>query len=222
MGQNALLLEKWARRFCFSISLSLWCLVVLFHGSTPLWAEQSSGDERASLHNFSARLTWRFHGKTSKALLYVKEHRYRIEHMGGVQTGLGMASVTIINLDKRKMWYVFSQQRMVLTVPLSDEYVLPFSVKRPGEVSRKNIGDSMVGDRQAYLYEIVIDHDSHQETLYEWVDREEGFLLKLMSQDRDWFVEYDHVVHSIQPDYFFDSPLGYRQLEAHEVKPHSR
>jgi len=79
----------------------------------------------------------------------------------------------------------------------------------------------MVGDRHAQLYEIVVDHESHTETLYEWVDREGGFLLKLMSQDRDWFVEYDHVVHSIQPDYYFDSPLGYRQLEAQEAPPHS-
>jgi hypothetical protein len=120
------------------------------------------------------------------------------------------------------MWYVISHQRLVLAVPLSAEYVLPFTVVRPGEIKRTPIGESMVGDRQAQLYEIVVDHDSHTETLYEWVDRDGGFLLKLMSQDRDWMVEYDHVVHSIQPDYYFDSPLGYRELEAQEIMPQAK
>jgi len=42
--------------------------------------------------------------------------------------------------------------------------------------------------------------------------------LKLLSQDRDWFVEYHHVVLSSQPDYYFEAPLGYRTIEAQEAK----
>lgn len=213
--------RTWFKRSYQAMVCGGFFVVVLCNAAMLGLAAESPNGEWNELRDFSARLTWRAHGKTSKALLYVKGNRYRIEHLGGVRTDLGNASVTIINLDEQKMWYVLSRQRLVLSVPLSAEYVLPFSVNRPGEIRRTIIGNSMVGDRQAQLYEIVIDHESHIETLYEWVDREGGFLLKLMSQDRDWFVAYDHVVHSIQPDYYFDSPLGYRQLEAQEEPSHS-
>ncbi len=213
--------RTWFTRSCQALICGGFSVLIVWNGAVSGLAAGPSNGEWNQLRDFSARMTWRTHGKTSQALIYVKGSRYRIEHLGGVRTDLGNASVTIISLDEQKMWYVLSQQRLVLSVPLSADYVLPFSVNRPGEIRRTIIGDSMVGDRQAQLYEIVVDHESHTETLYEWVDREGGFLLKLMSQDRDWFVEYDHVVHSIQPDYYFDSPLGYRQLEAEEAPPHS-
>jgi hypothetical protein len=212
----------WSRRSLQAIVRGGLSILVWGAGIVSGYAAETLNGEWSTLQDFSARLTWHAHGKTSKALLYVKGSRYRIEHLGGVKTGLGNASVTIINLDEQKMWYVISHQRLVLAVPLSADYVLPFTVIRPGEIKRTTIGDSMVGDRQAQLYEIVVDHDSHTETLYEWVDRDGGFLLKLMSQDRDWMVEYDHVVHSIQPDYYFDSPLGYRELEAQEIMPQAK
>ncbi len=43
-----------------------------------------------------------------------------------------------------------------------------------------------------------------------------NLLLKLVSKDRDWSVEYDRVVQSKQPDYFFETPLGYKTFEAIE------
>jgi hypothetical protein len=51
------------------------------------------------------------------------------------------------------------------------------------------------------------------ERYYQWVDAEQDLPLKLMSLDRDWSVEYQHVVFSKQADYFFEVPLGYRRWE---------
>lgn len=170
---------------------------------------------------FSAKLTWRSHGKTSRAQLFVKGDRYRIEHLGGIRTDLGYASVTIVRLDEQRVWYVLSERRMVLSVPLTVEYLLPLTVKLEGEIKRSLIGDAFVKERPAILYEVVVRQGLQQETFYQWVDPETEALLRLMSRDRDWFVEYEHVVFSPQPPFYFETPLGYRKFESADMlKPY--
>ncbi|MCY4612738.1 MAG: hypothetical protein OXB94_03835 [Nitrospira sp.] len=187
----------------------------------PLFDVQASGtgvrDTRDSgTLEFSARLTWRTGGKTSHAQLFVKGDRYRIEHRGGVKTDLGYATVTIVRLDKQQVWYILSQRRLVMAVPLTLDYVLPLAVTLDGEVSRSRVGHAMVGDQEATLYEVVVDRHDRRETYYQWVDEARQLLLKLVSQERDWSVEYGRVILSTQPDYFFETPLGYRTFDATE------
>ncbi len=165
---------------------------------------------------FSARLTWRTGGKTSHAQLFVKGNRYRIEHRGGVKTDLGYATVTIVRLDKQQVWYILSQRRLVMAMPLTLDYVLPLAVTLDGEVSRSRIGKAMVGDQEATLYEVAVDRYDRREMYYQWVDEARELLLKLVSRDRDWSVEYNRVVLSKQPEYFFETPLGYRMFQATE------
>ncbi len=182
------------------------------------WAQQGDFPD-TSAAEFSARLIWKKDGRKAKAQLFVKNDRYRIEHMGGVRTELGYAGVTIVRLDEQKVWYVLSERRMVVSVPLTSEYLLPFSVKLEGETSRTLIGNSMAGDRSAVLYDVEVQSRiGNTERFFEWVDPDRNVLLKLLSQDRDWFVEYEHVVVSSQPDYYFETPLGYRIIEAQEVQ----
>ncbi len=187
----------------------------------PLSGVFASGADAPASRNaeeleFSARLTWRTNGKTSHAQLFVKGDRYRIEHRGGVKTDMGYATVTIIRLDKQQVWYILSQRRLVMAVPLTLDYVLPLAVTLDGEISRSRIGDAMVGEQQATLYEVVVDRHDHRETYYQWVDETRQLLLKLVSLDRDWSVEYGRVVLSKQPEYFFETPLGYRMFQATE------
>jgi hypothetical protein len=167
---------------------------------------------------FSARLVWKINGRTSKAQLFVKNDRYRIEHMGGVKTELGYAGVTIVRLDEQKVWYILSKRRTVVSVPLTSDYLLPFSVTLEGETSRTLIGASMVNNHSAVLYDVEVqDRFGKTERFFEWVDPDRNVLLKLLSQNRDWFVEYGHVVLSPQPEYYFNPPLGYRMIEAQEA-----
>ncbi len=186
-------------------------LVVFLFFMMPL--ADASGQQELE---FSARLTWRTHGKTSQAQLFVKGDRYRIEHRGGVKTDLGYATVTIVRLDRQQVWYILSQRRLVMAVPLTLDYVLPLAVTLDGEVSRSRIGEALVGDQEATLYEVIVDHGNRRETYYEWVDDTRQLLLKLVSQDRDWSVEYGRIVLSSQPEYFFETPLGYRTFQATE------
>ena len=165
---------------------------------------------------FSARLIWRVGKWSSKAQLFVKSDRYRIEHLGGIKTDLGYATVTIIRLDKQEVWYILSQQRLVMAVPLTTDYLLPLSVRLEGEVRRSRIGDALVGEQPAILYEVEVEREGRRESYFEWVDESRNLLLKLVSQDRDWVVEYDRVVQSKQPDYFFETPLGYKKFEVIE------
>ncbi len=180
----------------------------------PVFAVEPSGLQAGDVRDFSARLMWRTGGKTSRAQIFVKGDRYRIEHRGGIKTDLGYATVTIVRLDQQCVWYVISQRRVVVEVPLTPDDVLPLSVTLEGETSRTKIGDAWVGDREAVLYEVVVDRHGRREMYYEWVDEPRRLLLKLASQDRDWSVEYDRVILSGQPEYFFETPLGYRTVQA--------
>ena len=199
-------------------AISVWYAGLSFCGFGLLGGQGEvfgqSGSPVGAPIEFSAKMTWRVGGKTQKAQLFVQNDRYRIEHLSGIKTDLGYASVTIVRLDQQKIWYVISQRRLVMAVPLSTDFLLPFSVRLEGEVSRVLLGEGFVADQPAQLYEVGVDREGHRETYYEWVDPERNILLKLVSQDRDWSVEYEHVVLSKQPDYFFNPPLGYQTYEA--------
>jgi len=204
------------RSFRWVISLAI-LLAIAMVGKGPSSSAQEPESFRSDNEiEFSARLTWRSGGKTSKAQLFVKGDRYRIEHMAGVRTDLGYAGVTIIRLDKQKVWYVLSQRRLVVAVPLTVDYLLPFTVTLDGETARTLIGDAFAGGRPAKLFEVVVDRSGRRETFFEWVDIERDVLLKLVSQDRDWSVEYEHIVYSTQPEFYFEPPLGYQRIEATE------
>jgi len=187
-------------------------LVIIYGPQTRALGEDLPPSE--SPVEFSAKLKWRIGGKTSTAQLYVQQNRYRIEHLGGIKTDLGYASVTIVLLDQQKVLYVISQRRLVMAVPLTTDFLLPLSVELEGETSRILLGEAFVGNQPARLFEVVVDREGRQEAYYEWVDSTRNILLKLVSQDRDWSVEYEHVVLSQQPDYFFNPPLGYQTYEA--------
>lgn len=185
----------------------------------PGWAFAGSPDFSGQTPTeFSARLIWKTGGRIAKAQLFVKKDCYRIEPAGGIRTELGYAGVLIIRLDKQKTWYVLPQRRIIVSVPLTLDYLLPFSVQLEGETKRTLIGESVVGDQPALLYEVEVkDQFGQFERFFEWVDPQREILLKLLSQNRDWLVEYYHVVLSSQPDYYFESPLGYRIIEAQEA-----
>lgn len=165
---------------------------------------------------FSAKAIWRVEGRVKDALLYVKGDRYRVEHRGGVRTDLGFAAVSIVRQDLGELWYVFSQRRLFVAVPLRPGHLLPFGTKLEGEISRTLVGEAMTGGRPAQLYEVVVQRYGRREAFFQWVDRERGLLLKLVSKHRDWSVEYEHVVFSTQPGYYFEVPRGYRRVEAEE------
>ena len=71
------------------------------------------------------------------------------------------------------------------------------------------VGDATTIGRPSKLYEVRVDYHGRNERLYEWVDAEQGVVLKLVSQDRDWSIEYLCIRFSPQPDYYFDEPTGY-------------
>ena len=199
------------------LCFSGFALVAPFFSDTEVVAQSVEQDK--NVKEFSARLIWKNDGRRSKAQLFVKNDRYRIEHFGGIKTELGYAGVTIVRLDEQKVLYILSERRMVISVPLTSEYLLPFSVKLEGETNRTLIGDSMVNNQFALLYDVEVqDRFGKTERFFEWVDPDRNVLLKLISQDRDWFVEYEHVVVSTQPEYYFETPLGYRIIEAQEAQ----
>lgn len=188
--------------------------------SFPVLAEEPptspprTADKVPQVHlEFSAKVVQRSDGRLREAQLFVKGDRYRLEHRGGVRTDLGYAGVSIVRLDKQEVWFLLSQSRQFLVVPIRPDHRLPLTSRLEGETSRLLIGDASSAGRPARLYEVTIARAGGVERYYEWVDLEQDLPLKLMSLDRDWSVEYQHVVFSKQADYFFEVPLGYRRWE---------
>lgn len=160
---------------------------------------------------FSASLVKRVEGRRFEAQVYAKGDRLRLEYKYAVKTELGYSSIEIIRLDKRESWFLLAQRRQIFPVPIKSEEILPIQPGLPGEKNRTLIGDAATIGRPSKLYEVRVDYNGRNERFYEWVDVETGIVLKLVSLDRDWSLEYLRIRFSPQPDYYFDEPTGYKR-----------
>lgn len=189
------------------MSISL-CLSV----AAAVWAQETASVASSpGLVEFSASLVKRVEGRRFEAQVFAKNDRIRLEYKYAVKTELGYSSIEIIRLDKRESWFVLAQRRQILPVPVKPEEILPIQSTLPGEQSRTLIGDATTIGRASRLYEVGVDYNGRNERFYEWVDVETGIVLKLVSQDRDWSIEYVRLRLSPQPDYYFEAPTGYQR-----------
>ncbi len=205
---------------CPPVLLPFLVLLALFPlnvGATSGLAYGQTSEQQLKGTEFSARIIWSRGGEQVDALLFAKPDRYRLEHRGGVKTEYGYASVTIIREDQQELWYLFSERRVFVAVPLLSAHRLPTATKLEGEIERKRIGPGMIDGRAAILFEVVVERQGRREVYYQWTDKERGFVVKLLNKHRDWSIEYQHVVFSRQPGYYFDVPRGYQRIEAQEL-----
>ncbi len=181
-------------------------------GAASVWShEPAAAASSPGSVEFSASLVKRVEGRRFEAQVFAKNDRIRLEYKYAVKTELGYSSIEIIRLDKRESWFVLAQRRQILPVPVKPEEILPIQSNLPGEHSRTLIGDATTIGRAARLYEVGVDYNGRNERFYEWVDVETGIVLKLVSQDRDWSIEYVRIRLSPQPDYYFEAPTGYQR-----------
>lgn len=173
--------------------------------------EAASADSTPGPIEFSASLVKRVEGRRFEAQVFAKHDRIRLEYKYAVKTELGYSSIEIIRLDQRESWFVLAQRRQILPVPVKPEEILPIQPSLPGEKSRTLVGDAITVGRPSELYEVMVDYNGRNERFYEWVDVETKLVLKLVSQDRDWSIEYVRLRFSPQPDYYFEVPTGYHR-----------
>jgi hypothetical protein len=159
--------------------------------------------------DFSGSLIKKTEGRRHQAQVFAKGDRLRLEYRYALKTERGYAAIEIIRLDKLETWYVLAQQKELLVTPLDPKEVLPIRPTLPGEKQRVLVGMARASGREAQLYEVQTDYHGRAERFFEWVDVETGVVLKLVSQDRDWSIEYERFRLSPQPDYYFDEPPGY-------------
>ena len=177
-----------------------------------LWAVPSVAEERRlGQTEFSGTLIKQVNGKKYEAQVFAKSDRVRLEYKYAIRTAFGYAAIEIVRLDQSETWYLLAQQKELLVTPLNPDDVLPMRATLPGERGRTLVGDAVAAGRSAQLYEVQTDHDGRAERFYEWVDKESGTVLKLVSQDREWSFEYVRIRFSPQPAYYFDQPPGYRK-----------
>jgi len=171
----------------------------------------TSGETLPIQAEFSGTIIKQVKGKKYQAQVFAKGDRLRLEYKYAIRTAYGYAAIEIIRLDQSETWYLLAQQKELLVTPLNPDDVLPIQSTLPGEKSRTLVGDATAAGRLAQLYEVQTDHDGRTERFYEWVDKESGIVLKLVSQDRDWSFEYVRIRLSPQPAYYFDEPPGYKK-----------
>lgn len=159
---------------------------------------------------FSGTLIKRVNGKRFPAQVYAKGARIRLEYRYAIRTELGFASIEIVRLDLAEIWYVLPQQRQLLVLPITDD-TLSIRPELIGETCRTTVGDAMAAGRAARLFDVQTDRHGQLERFYQWVDAETGIMLKLVSQDRDWSLEYERIRMSPQPSMYFEEPRGYRK-----------
>jgi hypothetical protein len=167
---------------------------------------------------FSGSLVKRVDGRRFEAQVYAKPDRLRIEYKYAVRTELGLSSIEIIRLDKQESWFLVARLRLFVPAPIQPQDSLPLHAALPGEQARQLLGDATVAERPAALYEVVTDYNGRRERYYEWIDRSTGVVLKLVSQDRDWSIEYQRIHFSPQPDEYFNEPVGYTRWIAPSPK----
>ena len=179
--------------------------------ASALGGESSTGPRSTPALEFSASLVKRVEGRRFEAQVFAKNDRIRLEYKYAVKTELGYSSIEILRLDKRESWFLLAQRRQILSVPIKPEEILPIQPSLPGEQARTLIGDATTIGRASKLYEVQVDYNGRNERFYEWVDGETGVVLKLVSQERDWAIEYLRFRLSPQPDYYFEAPTGYQR-----------
>lgn len=176
-----------------------------------LVAPSKAEEPPVALPEFSGTLVKQVDGKRYQAQVFAKGDRLRLEYKYALKTEYGYSGIEIIRLDRSEGWYLLAQRREFLVMPLDPDDVLPVRAALPGEQSRTLVGDATAAGRPAQLFEVGVDRNGRAERLYEWVDRETGVVLKLLSRDRDWSVEYERFRVSPQPDYYFEEPPGYKK-----------
>ncbi len=187
------------------VCLALWGLPGL--AGIPALGEESP----AKIAEFSGTLLKRVEGKKHQAQVFAKGDRIRLEYKYALKTDYGYAAIEIIRLDKAETWYLLAQRKELLVTPVDPDDVLPVRPALPGEKERVLIGDAVAVGRPAQLFEVQTDRHGRVERFFEWVDVDAEVVLKLVSRDRDWSVEYERIRFSAQPDYYFDEPPGYKK-----------
>lgn len=183
-----------------------------------MWAGQggvsnyvTAADRAVPSTEFSGSLVKTVKGRQYHAQVFAKGDCVRLEYKYAIRTERGYAAIEIIRLDKSEAWYLLAQQKELLVTGLDPDDLLPIRAALPGEQDRFLIGDAMAAGRAAQLFEVHTDYRSRSERFYEWVDRNTGVVLKLISLDREWAFEYERFRLSPQPAYYFEEPLGYKR-----------
>lgn len=167
-------------------------------------------DHLSGVPEFSGTLIKRVNGKQYRAQVFAKGDWLRLEYTYAIRTELGFAAIEIVRPDIGEIWYVLPQRKELLVTPLT-EGVLPVRPELIGETERTAVGDDEIAGRVARLFDVRTERPGHLERFYEWIDAETGIVLKLVSQDRDWWFEYERVRLSPQPTMYFEEPPGYRK-----------
>ena len=193
------------------MSLLLW--------GTAAWLCAAETTPGLGLLEWSGSLVKTVNGKKYQAQVFAKGDRLRLEYKYAIKTDYGYAAIEIIRLDRSESWYLLAQRKELLVMPIDTDDVLPMQSRLPGERERILVGDASAAGRSAQLYDVQTDYNGRAERFYEWVDKEAGMVLKLVSRDREWSFEYERLRVSPQPNYYFDEPLGYKKRRVTHAGP---
>ena len=162
---------------------------------------------------FSADLTvkTKMGGRT-----HVSKGRLFSAKNGNSRTEMLPHSITIMRPDKKLVWILMPAQKQYMVNPLKDVKGFYSGGQVPGEISRKMVGEEVVGGQKTKKYEIKFSEEAvrgtKEDIMYQWIAVDTGIPIKMSMADGGIIYEYSNVELGSQPADLFELPADYSKL----------
>ncbi len=158
--------------------------------------------------SFSADVVSKAVGMTQSGKIYFGGNKWRME-----SSARGMKSIAIYRADKKLMWLLMPQQKMYMEQKLTEEQMMGYAEKLPGEIERVRVGQERISGIMCDKYKITYKLAGTNEIVaYQWLSRD-GIPIKSAAGDGSWYVVYKNVKIGGQPASLFELPQGYKKWE---------
>ncbi len=159
----------------------------------------------AGAFEFSAERVYRSGGKTVQTRVYARDDRWRLEYLFP-QSG---SDVVIVRQDLGHAWHLFPRSRTYVERPVEASLLLHVEEAIPAHAIRVLIGHEERNGFPCDVFDVTLSLGGRSQRLYQWVTREQRFVIKTVHEQDDWSVEYRNVRFSAQSSRLFEPPYAY-------------
>lgn len=168
----------------------------------------------AAAAQFSAQMMIKEGEKVVPGRIYVQDGKMRQEF-----TDAEGQTITIVRPDKKVIWFIMSQERAYVEMPLKKKLPGQF-IQVPAEAqATRLVGKETVAGYEAEKYQVTVRGGGGPEIQIIWVATKLGTPVKLTSRGGNFSMEYQSIKEGPQADRLFDLPPGYKKLAAPGLTP---
>lgn len=168
----------------------------------------------AAAAQFSAVMMIKEGGKVVPGKIYVQDGKMRQEFSDAEGQ-----TITIVRPDKKAVWFIMSQERAYVELPLKKKLPGQF-IQVPAEALAKHlVGKETVAGYEAEKYQVTVREGGGPEIQMIWVATKLGTPVKMTSRGGNFSMEYQSIKEGPQADRLFELPPGYKKLVSPGLPP---